>query len=89
MISDGVAARLRVHLSDLQADTEGILGRCYDSRQSLVVELPNRGLISIQPVEPDDNLANDLIEHNPAFRALLERSLASGREAFPFAEPER
>jgi hypothetical protein len=79
-----------IPLSDLQADTEGILSRCYDSRQSLVVELPNHGLVSIQPVESDDDdLANDWIEHNPKFRALLEKSLASGREPFPFADPEQ
>jgi hypothetical protein len=77
-----------IPLSDLQADTEGILSRCYDSGQSFVVELPNHGLVSIQPVESDDDLANDLIEHNPAFRALLEKSLASGREPFPFADPQ-
>jgi hypothetical protein len=77
-----------IPLSDLQADPEGVLTRCYDSGQSLVIELPNRGLISIQPVESDDDLINDLIEHNPAFRALLEKSLASPRVPFPFADSE-
>jgi hypothetical protein len=77
-----------IPLIDLQADTEGILSRCYDSGQSLVVELPNQGLVSIQPVESDDDMVDDLIEHNPRFRALLERSLASRREPFPFADPE-
>jgi hypothetical protein len=52
-----------------------------------VVELPNRGLISIQAVEPDDDLVNDLIEHNPAFRELLAKSLASPREPYVFAAP--
>jgi hypothetical protein len=75
-----------IPLSDLQADPEGVLSRCYDSGQPLVVELPNHGLVSIQPVEPDDDLTNDLIEHNPAFRALLEKSLASGREPFPLPD---
>jgi hypothetical protein len=75
-----------IPLSDLQADPEGILSRCYDTRQSLVVELPNHGLVSIQPVEPDDDLVDDLIERNPKFRALLEKSLASGREPFPFVD---
>lgn len=73
-----------ISLSDLQADPEGVLRRCYDTGQPLVVELPHRGLVSIQPVEPDDNLVNDLLEHNPAFRDLLARSLASPREPFPF-----
>jgi hypothetical protein len=46
------------------------------------------GAGSTQPVEPDDELADDLIEHNPAFRALLEKSLASGREPFPFVDSD-
>jgi hypothetical protein len=75
-----------IPLSDLQADPEGVLSRCYDSGQSLVVEPPNHGLVSIQPVESDDDLVNDLIQHNPKFRALLEKSLASGREPFPFVD---
>ena len=74
-----------IPLSDLQADPEGVLSRCYDSGQSLVIELPNRGLISIQAVESDDDPVNDLIEHNPAFRAILARSLASPREPYSFA----
>jgi hypothetical protein len=73
-----------VSLSDLQVDLVGVLSQCYDSGQAVVVELPNRGLVSIQPVEPDDDLVNDLIKHDPAFRALLEESLASPRVPFPF-----
>ncbi len=74
-----------IPLSDFQVDTAGVLNRCYDSGQPVLVELPNRGLVSIQPVESDDDLVNDLIEHNPAFRALLEKSLASPRVPFPSA----
>lgn len=77
-----------IPLSDLQADPEGVLARCFDSGEPLVVELPNRGLVAIQPVEPDDDLVNDLIDHNPAFRDLLARSLAGPREPFPFPEPD-
>ncbi len=77
-----------IPLRDLQADTEGILSRCFDSGQLLVVELPNHRLVSIQPLESDDDLANDLIANNPAFRALLEKSLASGREPFPFTDTQ-
>jgi hypothetical protein len=76
-----------ISLSDLQADLEGVLGRCYDSGEPLVVELPDRGLVAIQPVDAEDDLANNLIEHNPAFRELLSKSLASGREPFPFSGP--
>jgi mRNA-degrading endonuclease RelE of RelBE toxin-antitoxin system len=74
-----------IPLSDLQADTEGVLTQCYDLGQSLVIELPNRGLISIQPVDPHDDLVNDLIEHNAGFRNTLAKSLASPREPFPFS----
>jgi hypothetical protein len=77
-----------IPLSDLRADPEGVLRRCYDSGQPLVVELPDHGLVSIQPVDPEGDLVNDLIEHNPAFRALMERSLASPREPFPFVRVE-
>ena len=73
-----------ISLADLQVDPAGVLSRCYDSGQPVLAELPNHGLVSIQPVEPDDDLINDLIKHNPAFRALLERSLASPRGLFPF-----
>ena len=72
-----------ISLSDLQVDPAGVLSRCYDTGQPVVVELPNHGLVSIQPVESDDDLVNDLIEHNPAFRALLEKSLAGPRVPFP------
>ena len=58
-----------IPLSDLQADPEGVLRRCYDSVQTLVVELPDRGLISICPLEEDDDLVNQLIEHNPTLGA--------------------
>lgn len=77
-----------IRLSDLQADLEGVLGRCYDSGQPLVVALPDGGLIAIQPVESDDDLVNDLIEHNSEFRDLLAKSLSSPREPFPFAGSE-
>ncbi len=75
-----------IPLSDLQADPEGVLRRCYDSGQILVVELPDRGLISIRPLEENDDLVNQLIEHNPAFRELLARPIASPREPFPCRE---
>jgi hypothetical protein len=75
-----------IPLSDLQADPEGVLRRCYETGQPVVVELPDHGLVAIQPVDAEDDLVDDLIEHNPAFRALLGKSLASPREPFPFAD---
>jgi hypothetical protein len=74
-------------LSNFQADPTGVLQRCFDSGETLVVELPDRGLISIRPVPDDDDLLNQLIEHNPAFRKLLAKSIASPREPFPFDVP--
>ncbi len=77
-----------ISLKEFQVDPLGVLNRCYDSGQPIVVELPNHGFVSIQPVEADDDLINDLIEHNASFRVLLEKSLASPREPFPFASAE-
>jgi hypothetical protein len=77
-----------IPLSDLQADPEGVLGRCFDSGETLVVALPNRGLVTIQPVESSDDLVNELLEHNASFRELLAKSRASPREPFPFIESE-
>jgi hypothetical protein len=75
-----------VPLSDLEANPRAILTRCFDHDEALIVELPDRGLVSIRPVDADDDLVDNLIAHNPAFRALLERSLASPREPFPFPD---
>jgi hypothetical protein len=72
--------------SDLQADADGVLTRCYESGQPLIVELPNRGMMSIRPVDEDDDLVNQLIEHNPAFRELLVKSIATPREPFRFGD---
>jgi hypothetical protein len=74
-----------IRLSDLQADPERVLRRCYDGGQTVVVELPDRGLMSIRPLEEDD-VVNQLIEHNQGFRELLARSITSPRETFPFGE---
>lgn len=77
-----------IPLSELQADPEGVLHRSLDVRQALVVELPDRGFIAIQPLlESDDNLTDELIENNPVFREMLAKSLASPREPFQLPNP--
>ena len=76
-----------ITLSELQADPAGVLGRCVDTGEGLVVDLPNRGRVSIQPIEPGDELIDELIAGNAAFRAMLERSLAGPREPLPLDEP--
>src|SRR2546429_667860 len=72
-----------IPLTELQADPEGLLTRCLDSGTRMVVELPDHRRVRIEPLEDeDDDLINDLIEHDPKFRALLARSLASGDRPF-------
>lgn len=60
----------RIPLSDLQSDPEATLRECCDSGQTLVVDA-------------DGALIDELIETNPAFRAMLEKSKLSPRRAFP------
>jgi hypothetical protein len=78
-----------IPLSRLEADPRGTLSECLESGEALVVELPDHRLVSIQGLEPDedDDLVDRLIESNPAFRALIEKSKASPRKPFP-AKPE-
>ena len=74
-----------IPLSELQADPEGLLNRCLDSGNGLVVELPDRRRVRIEPFEDeeDDDLIDNLIEHNPKFRDLLTRSAAGPFYPFP------
>ena len=71
-----------IPLRELQTDTEGYLRRCLESGQSLVVEFPDSRLVAIQPLDSDEDLVNELIEEDPAFRALLAKSAASPRKPF-------
>jgi hypothetical protein len=57
-----------------------------DAKAQALARMRDRGPNSAQFAEPEEDLANDLIVHSPRFRALLEKSLASGREPFPFAD---
>jgi hypothetical protein len=77
--------RKMIPLSRLEADPLGTLNECLDSGQSLVVELPDHRLVSIQALEPidDDSLIDDLIGSNGSFQALVEKSKASPRRPFP------
>lgn len=68
-----------------EADPPGSQGECLDSGEALVVELPDHRLVSIRGLEPDedDDLVDRLIESNPTFRALVQKSKASPRKPFP------
>jgi hypothetical protein len=75
-----------IPLSQLQTDPGTVLSECCDSGRALVVELPDRRLVTIQPLERDDrddSLVSDLLERNAAFRALVEQSRRSPRKEFP------
>jgi hypothetical protein len=73
-----------IPLSRLEADPRGTLTECLDSGDPVVVELPDRRLVSIQGLEPDedDELVDRLLAANPAFRAMVEKSKASPRKPF-------
>jgi hypothetical protein len=73
-----------IPLSSLEADPRRTLNECADSGRPVVVELPDRRLVALQPLEPgdDDSLTSDLLESNPAFQALLAKSKASPRKPF-------
>ena len=75
----------RIPLSRLEADPQGTLSECLDSGQSLVVELPDHRLVSIQGLEAgeDDDLIDRLLESNPSFAALVKKSKDSPRRTFP------
>jgi hypothetical protein len=75
----------KIPLSQLQTDPQGLLSECCDSGRPIIVELPDHRLVAIQSIEPDDSndsLVSDLLESNPAFRALVEKSKASPRREF-------
>jgi len=72
-------------LSRMEADPRGTLNECADSGSTLVVELLDQRFVAIQPLDPseDDDLVNELLASNPSFRALVAKSKASPRTAFP------
>ena len=74
-----------IPLSRLEADLRGALNECADSGSTVVVELPDRRLVAIQPLDPteDDDLINELLESNSSFRELVAKSKAGSRKPFP------
>ena len=73
-----------IPLSRLETELHKTLDECADTGSTLVVELPGDRFVSIQALDSDedDDLANQLIESCPSFRAMLERSKASPRKPF-------
>jgi hypothetical protein len=78
-----------VSLSHLESDLRGTLRECADTGSVIVVELPDQRLISIQSLDAtgDDDLVNELLASNPAFRAMAAKSRAGPRKPFPPITP--
>ncbi|HWE38666.1 MAG TPA: hypothetical protein VG406_19105 [Isosphaeraceae bacterium] len=77
--------------SRLEGDLRTNLLECLDTGEILVVEMPDHRLVAIVPLDSaaeDDSFISDLIESNPAFRALLARSKASPRIPFSAADED-
>lgn len=74
-----------IPLSRLQSEASGVLTRCCDSGSPVVVELPDHRLVTIQPLDADDetdSIVNELLESNQAFRDLVKKSADSSRRPF-------
>jgi len=76
-----------IPLSRLEANVRKTLNECADSGSTFVVQLPDQRLVTIQPLDPteDDELVNELLESNAAFRALVAKSKASRRKPYPLS----
>ena len=74
-----------VPLIRLETDLRGTLNECADTGSVMVVELPDKRLIAIQSLDAtdDDDLVNELLASNPAFRAMVAKSKAGARKPFP------
>jgi hypothetical protein len=74
-----------IPLSELEADVRKTLNECADSGVAMVVELPDRRLVALQPLESSksDDLVSDLLESNPSFQNLVANSKAAPRKPFP------
>jgi hypothetical protein len=79
-----------IPLSRLEAELKKTLNECADSGQTVVVEMPDQRLLTIQPLEPDedDSLMDELLASNPKFQALITKSRASPRKPFCHGQEE-
>jgi hypothetical protein len=78
-----------IPLSRLETDLEKTLSECAESGQTLIVELPDRRLLAIQSLDPneEDSLMDELLASNSGFQALVAKSKASPRHPFSSAVP--
>jgi len=73
-----------IQLNRLGNDLEKALDECAWSGETLVVELPDKRLLAILPLEPDeeDSLTDELLASNSRFQELVAKSKASPRKPF-------
>ena len=73
-----------IPLSRLETHLRQTLSECADTGEALVVELPDRRLVAIQPVSSgeDDSLVDELLKSNQEFQDLVNRSSVSLRKPF-------
>jgi hypothetical protein len=77
-----------IPLSHLETDLKKTLSECVDSGETLVVEMPDQRLLTIQPLEAhdDDGLVDELLASDPKFQALVTKSKASPRKPFSLGD---
>ena len=73
-----------IPLSRLETDLRKTLNECAESGETVVVEMPDQRLLTIQSLDPqeDDSLTDELLACNPKFQALVAKSKASPRKPF-------
>ena len=73
-----------IPLSRLEKNLAKTLNECAESGQTLVVELPDERLVTIQSLDPDedDSLMDELLASNRKFQALVAKSKAGVRKPF-------
>jgi hypothetical protein len=78
-----------IPLSRLETDLAKTLNEVADSGNTVVVEMPDQRLLTIQSLDPqeDDTLMDELLKSNPRFQALVAKSKAGTRK--PFSNEER
>jgi hypothetical protein len=74
-----------ISLSRLETELKKTLSECADSGETVVVEMPDQRLLTIQSLEPqeDDALIDELLASNPKFQALVAKSKTAPRRPFP------
>lgn len=78
-----------ISLSQLETELKTTLNECSQSGQTVVVEMPDQSLLTIQSLNPpeDDTLIDELLASNPEFQAMVKKSKASPRKPFPAGQP--